>query len=81
MRDRNKTHASVWIEIEYTDSEEKNHANAEKFTKLIHKLGCPDYQKFEWNESRFTYEFIDQAGCSTELADQGMYFSLDFLIK
>jgi hypothetical protein len=81
MRDRNRSHSSVWIEIEYTDSNKKNHANAEKFTKLLHKLGIAKYQRVEFNEEKFVYELFDQADGFLELADQGHYFNLDFLIK
>ena len=71
----------VWIEIERTDSKEQNEKNASNYTKLIHKLGMPKYNRVEWNEVRRTYEYIDQAEGFTEMGDEGRYFNLDYLSK
>lgn len=81
MRNRNKHHSEVWIEIELTDSEETNVKNAEKFTALLHKLGIASYQRIEWNQKNYVYELFDQANGFIELADQGHFFNLDFLSK
>lgn len=72
----------VWIELERSSDNDRNHRSAAMANAMLERLAIPDQlpltARFSWNESRKLYDYGGPMGVRS-LTDDGEWFDLEHL--
>ncbi len=81
MKNRNKLHHCVWIELERHESNGANEIAAFRATKMLRRLGI-EHNSFHWSVPCQQYQYLmgeNGNGGYYDLPEDGHMFNLDYL--